>query len=182
MQIDLDSIGRHADASSEIRQRVTKLKVLTADVGQEVNRLAWEIRPTSLDDLGLQTAVQQFLEEWSETSQLKYDLHLTLSDRRLPAAIETALYRILQEALTNVVKHADATTVGIILEATNKEVRLIIEDDGKGFHWEDVENLESPTVRLGLLGIRERLSLVGGALEVETAPGQGATLIIHVPL
>ncbi|MGQ0457774.1 MAG: ATP-binding protein [Hyphomicrobium sp.] len=182
MQLDLDSIGRHADASSEIRQRVTKLKVLTADVGQEVNRLAWEIRPTALDDLGLQTAVQQFLEEWSETSQLKYDLHLTLSDRRLPAAIETALYRILQEALTNVVKHADATTVGIILEATNKEVRLIIEDDGKGFHWENVENLESPTVRLGLLGIRERLSLVGGALEVETAPGQGATLIIHVPL
>ena len=120
MQLDLDGIGRHAEASSEIQQRIVKLKALTADVGQEVNRLAWEIRPTALDDLGLQTAVQQFLEEWSETSKLNFDLHLTLSDRRLPTAIETALYRILQEAITNVVKHADATKVGIILEATGR--------------------------------------------------------------
>lgn len=182
MQLDLDSIGKHADASIEIQERVAKLKTLTADAGQEVNRLAWEIRPTALDDLGLQTAVQQFLEEWSETSKLKFDLHLTLSDRRLPPAIETALYRILQEAVMNVVKHADATKVGIILEATASEVRLIIEDDGKGFCWEDVENLAPPTMRLGLLGIRERLSLVGGSLEVETAPARGTTLIIHVSL
>jgi two-component system, chemotaxis family, sensor kinase Cph1 len=181
MQLDLDGIGRHAEASAEIQQRIVKLKALTANVGQEVNRLAWEIRPTALDDLGLQTAVQQFLEEWSETSKLKIDLHLTLSDRRLPTAIETALYRTLQEAITNVVKHADATKVGIILEATGKEARLIIEDDGKGFQWEDVESSTAPIMRLGILGIRERLSLVGGSLEIETAPGQGTTLIIHVP-
>ncbi|MGQ0674338.1 MAG: GAF domain-containing protein [Hyphomicrobium sp.] len=182
MQIDLDSIGRHAEASEEIQHRVAKLKELTASVGQEVNRLAWEIRPTALDDLGLQTAVEQFLEEWSETSKLRFDLHLTLSDRRLPPTIETALYRILQEAVTNVVKHADATKVGIILEATGHEARLIIEDDGKGFLWEKVEDTVAPTMRLGLLGIRERLTLVGGVLEVETAPGQGTTLIIHVPV
>jgi light-regulated signal transduction histidine kinase (bacteriophytochrome) len=182
MQLDLDSIGRHAEASGEIQQRVLKLKQLTASVGHEVNRLAWEIRPTALDDLGLQTAVQQFLEEWSETSKLKFDLHLTLSDRRLPPVIETALYRTLQEAVTNVVKHADATKVGIILEGNENEARLIIEDNGRGFHWGDVEISPAPTVRLGLLGIRERLSLVGGTLEVETAPGQGTTLIIHVPV
>lgn len=182
MQLDLDSIGRHAEASDEIQQRVVKLKQLTASVGHEVNRLAWEIRPTALDDLGLQTAVQQFLEEWSETSKLQFDLHLTLSDRRLPPVIETALYRTLQEAVTNVVKHADATQVGIILEGNEKEARLIIEDNGRGFHWGDVEVSPAPTVRLGLLGIRERLSLVGGTLEVETAPGQGTTLIIHVPV
>jgi light-regulated signal transduction histidine kinase (bacteriophytochrome) len=181
MQIDLDSIGRHSDASGEIQKRVVKLKQLTASVGHEVNRLAWEIRPTALDDLGLQTAVQQFLEEWSETSKLTFDLHLTLSDRRLPPVIETALYRILQEAVTNVVKHASATKVGIILERDEKEARLIIEDNGRGFDWGDVEISPAPTVRLGLLGIRERLSLVGGTLEVETAPGKGTTLIIHVP-
>ncbi len=181
MQIDLDSIVRHSDASGEIQKRVVKLKQLTASVGHEVNRLAWEIRPTALDDLGLQTAVQQFLEEWSETSELKFDLHLTLSDRRLPPVIETALYRTLQEAVTNVVKHASATKVGIILERNEKEARLIIEDNGKGFDWGDVEISPAPTVRLGLLGIRERLSLVGGTLEVETAPGTGTTLIIHVP-
>jgi signal transduction histidine kinase len=182
MQIDLDGIGRHAEASTDIQQRVAKLKALTADVGHEVNRLAWEVRPTALDDLGLQTAVQQFLEEWSETSKLAFDLHLTLSGRRLPPAIETVLYRTLQEAITNVVKHADATRVGIILESTDKEARLIVEDDGKGFHWDEVENSTVPNMRLGILGIRERLSLVGGSLEIETAPGQGTTIIIHVPI
>lgn len=182
MQLDLDSIARQVGDSGEIHERVLKLKQLTAGVGHEVNRLAWAIRPTALDDLGLQTAVQQFLEEWSETSSLKFDLHLTLSDRRLPPNIETALYRTVQEAVTNVVKHADATKVGIILEAAEKEVRLIIEDNGKGFHWGDQEVSPAPTVRLGLIGIRERLSLVGGTLEVETSPGQGTTLIIHVPI
>ena len=182
MQLDLDSLGRRAEADGEIQRQVARLKTLTANVGQEVNRIAWEIRPTALDDLGLQTAVQQFLEEWSESSKIQFDLHLTLTERRLPPAIETALYRILQEAVTNVIKHADATKVGIILEATTKEARLIIEDDGKGFQWEELGSSTPPAIRLGLLGIRERLSVVGGSLEVETAPGRGTTLIIHVAI
>jgi chemotaxis family two-component system sensor kinase Cph1 len=182
MRLDLDAIAHHDDASGPIRQRVEKLKSLTTDLGQEVNHLAWEIRPTVLDDLGLQTAFEQFLEEWSERSTLKFDLHLTLSDRRLPPAMETALYRVLQEAVRNVVKHAGATRIGVILEATAAEVRLIIEDDGKGFVLNEGEGAPSPSARLGLLGVRERLALVGGSLEIETAPGSGTTLLIHVPL
>ena len=181
MQMDLDGIGRDTEASASIRQRVQKLKSLTTDVGQEVNQLAWEIRPTALDDLGLQKAFQQFLEEWAERSPLKFDVHLALSDRRLPPPIETALYRSLQEAVRNVVNHAQATQVGVILEASATEVRLIVEDDGKGFVWEMPEG-SPPSPRLGLLGVRERLALVGGILEVETSPGSGTTLLIHVPL
>jgi chemotaxis family two-component system sensor kinase Cph1 len=181
MRMDLESIGRDAQASVAIRQRVEKLKSLTTDVGQEVNQLAWEIRPTALDDLGLQTAIQQFLEEWEERSSLKFELHLALNDRRLPAPIETALYRALQEAVRNVVKHAEATQIGVILEANSNEVRLIVEDDGKGFLW-DGEGVAQPPDRLGLLGMRERLALVGGSLEVETSPGAGTTLLVHVPL
>ena len=182
MKFDLDTIGRHAEASEDIRQRVERLKALTTDAGHEVNHLAWEIRPTALDDLGLQKAFEQYLEEWSDRSALAFDLHLMLSDRRLPDAIETALYRILQEAIRNVVKHAEATRVGIILEASDKEVRLIVEDDGKGFNWGGTDMQLGPSSRLGLLGIRERLVLVGGALDVESSPGQGTTLLIHVPL
>lgn len=182
MQLDLDSIGRHAQAGGDIRERVAKLKSLTANVGHEVSRLAWELRPTALDDLGLQIAVQQFLEEWSAASNLELDLVLTLNSRRLEPAVETALYRTLQEAVINVVKHAEATKVGIILEASAKEAVLIVEDDGKGFCWEALAQSTEPTMRLGLLGIRERLSLVGGSLEVESAAGQGTTLIIHVPI
>jgi signal transduction histidine kinase len=182
MGLDLDGIGRDTEASASIRQRVEKLKTLTADIGQEVNHLAWEIRPTALDDLGLQKAFQQFLEEWAERSTLKFDVHLALNNRRLPPAIETALYRVLQEAIRNVVKHARARRVGVILEASEREVRLIVEDDGKGFAWDTEEGAAGPSSRLGLLGVRERLALVGGLLEVETSPGSGTTLLIHVPL
>jgi light-regulated signal transduction histidine kinase (bacteriophytochrome) len=182
MRLDLDGISRDAQTTDAIRERVEKLKILTTSAGHEVNQLAWEIRPTALDDLGLQTAFEQYLEEWSERSPLTFDLHLTLSGRRLPDAVETALYRSLQEAIRNVIKHADASRVGIILEATLTEVRLIVEDDGKGFVWEDTQMPQGPSARLGLLGTRERLALVGGTLEVETSPGNGTTLLIHVPL
>ncbi|SFK66618.1 histidine kinase [Methylocapsa palsarum] len=181
MQWNLDGLGRN-DAPSDLKRRVDQLKSLTADVGQEVNRLAWEIRPTSLDDLGLQTAVQQFIDECAQSSNLQFDLHLALSDRRLPPIIETTLYRILQEAITNVARHAGAKKVGVILEATLDEVILIVEDDGKGFRSDEVDEKLAPSSRLGLLGMRERLALVGGKLEIEAAPGFGTTLIIHVPL
>jgi signal transduction histidine kinase len=182
MRLDLDGIGREAAASASIRERVEKLKELTTDIGQEVNQLAWEIRPTALDDLGLQKALQQFLEEWAERSTIRFDVHLALNDRRLPPAIETALYRVLQEAIRNAVKHAEASKVGVILEATATEVRLIVEDDGKGFVWDRLAAEAAASPRLGLLGVRERLALVGGVLEVETAPGSGTTLLIHVPI
>jgi signal transduction histidine kinase len=91
--------------------------------------------------------------------------------------VETTLYRVLQEALTNIVRHAGATRVGVLLEANEREVRMIVEDDGRGFSPEG-----EPAKRLGLLGIRERLSLVSGSLEVETAPGLGCTLFVRVPL
>ncbi len=182
MQLDLEGIVRDAGVTSSIRERVDRLKSLTAEAGHEVNHLAWEIRPTALDDLGLQTAIQQLIEEWSERSGLSFDVHLTLHGRRLNPAIESVLYRVLQEAILNVIKHAGSSRVGVILEGTETEVRLIVEDNGKGFAMADPRALQGPSARLGLLGVRERLALVGGSLEVESAPGQGTTLLIHVPL
>lgn len=182
MGLDLDHIGRDTAASSSIRQRVEKLNCLTSDIGQEVDHLAWEIRPTALDDLGLQKAFHQFLEEWTERSTIKFDVHLALHNRRLLPAIESTLYRVLQEAIRNVVRHAKASRVGVILEASDTEVRLIVEDDGTGFAWDSEEDAAEPSSRLGLLCVLERLALVGGLLEVETSPGSGTTLLIHVPI
>ena len=181
MSLDLDGIARDRSASSAVKARVERLKTLAADAGQEVNHLAWEIRPTALDDLGLQTAIQQFVEQWAERSTLQFDLHMTLESRRLPAAVESVLYRVLQESIHNVVKHAAATRVGLILEATGTEVRLIVEDNGKGFA-ADAEGARPPSSRLGLLGMRERLALVGGSLEIESFQGEGTTLLVHVPI
>ena len=107
------------------------------------------------------------------------DLLVDLKDRRLPRAVETTLYRVLQEAISNIVKHAAASKVGVTLETTPDGVVLIIEDDGKGFEPETVNRGASP--RLGLLGMRERVALIRGKLEIETAPGSGTTLIIRAP-
>nr|WP_294556911.1 GAF domain-containing protein [uncultured Rhodopila sp.] len=181
LQLGLDGLGRGLPEDTELQTRVAALKGLAKGVGAEVNRLAWEIRPTALDDLGLETAIRHLTEIWAERSGLPIRLHLALNDRRLDPAVETTLYRVLQEALNNIVRHAEATRVGVLLEANEKEVRMIVEDNGRGFTIGG-EPEDHPARRLGLLGIRERLSLISGALEIETAPGQGCTLFVRVPL
>ncbi|MCW2285007.1 light-regulated signal transduction histidine kinase (bacteriophytochrome) [Rhodoblastus acidophilus] len=180
LQLGLDELGEAMPAQA--KERLAALRTLAKGVGSDVNRLAWEIRPTALDDLGLQTAIQHLVETWSERLNFRVDLRLALDDRRLDPAVETTLYRVLQEAITNIARHAEATRVGVLLEARDKEVRMIIEDDGRGFSVDDPLRAGAPTKRLGLLGIRERLSLVSGALEIETAPGRGCTLFVRVPL
>ena len=97
-------------------------------------------------------------------------------------AVETTLYRVLQEAITNIARHAEATRVAVLLEAGEKEVCMIVEDNGRGFTPGEAEPAGMALKRLGLLGIRERLSLVSGTLEVESAPGRGCTLYIRAPL
>ncbi|RAI43542.1 hybrid sensor histidine kinase/response regulator [Rhodoplanes roseus] len=181
LQLGLDSMARGVSGAADLRDEIASLKGLTVRISEEVNRLAWEIRPTALDDLGLQEAIRQLPAEWRSRCSLDFDLHLAL-DRRLPAGLDSALYRVLQEAITNIVRHAGATRAGIILECTGEEVRMIVEDDGRGFSAEETGPVGPSSRRLGLLGIRERLSLVGGSLEIESAPGRGTTLFARVPL
>jgi light-regulated signal transduction histidine kinase (bacteriophytochrome) len=181
LQLGLDGLGRCLPQENGLQTQLVALKGLAKGVGADINRLAWEIRPTALDDLGLETAIRHLTEIWAERSNLPIRLHLALNDRRLDPAVETTLYRVLQEALNNIVRHAEATRVGVLLEANEKEVRMIVEDDGRGFT-NGGQPDDKPAKRLGLLGIRERLSLVCGALEVETAPGLGCTLFVRVPL
>ena len=104
----------------------------------------------------------------------------TFHDRRLPPAVETTLYRVLQEGVTNVVKHAGASRVGVIVRTSPDDVVMMIEDDGKGFDPEAVNRRS--TRHFGLLGMRERLALIQGSVEFETEPGAGTTLLIRAPL
>jgi signal transduction histidine kinase len=171
-------------ASNEAaQQRLTQLKRLAGEIGRELSRIAWELRPRALDDLGLRVAVTQYLEEWAERSRLHIDLEVNLGDSRLPQAVETAAFRVLQEAITNVVKHSGADRVGVILEATDKELRLIVEDNGRGFDAAGSSaDLDLGIGHLGLLGVRERLALAGGSLEVESSPQGGTTVYARIPL
>ncbi len=182
LQLGLEGVGQVSQTDPDVQARVGQLKALAADVGREVNRLAWEIRPTVLDDLGLQTAVRNLLETWSAGCGIRFDLEMRCGDRRLAPDIEVTLYRVLQEALTNVVRHADASRVGVILTFADRQVDMIIEDDGSGFAAGTGEGENPPSRRLGLLGIRERLSLAGGTLEIESASGEGTTLFVRIPM
>lgn len=162
-----------------ITGKLERLRKLAAEGQSDVSDLCWQIRPASLEGLDLEHATRRLAEEWQARKGLVFDLHLSLGTRKISPAIETTLYRVLQEALRNVAKHADATRVGIILRSTPKEVVLIVEDDGDGFIWAD-DNV--PVLALGLKGMKERVALLGGSLDVETAPNAGTTLLVSVPL
>jgi signal transduction histidine kinase len=164
------------------QRRLTELKNLAGELGRELNRMAWELRPRALDDLGLRRAVTQFLEVWAERSGLSIDLEINLDDRRLPQAVETALFRVLQEAITNVVKHSGADRVSVILDATDDQIRLIVEDDGRGFDQDGGGEQLTLGGRLGLLGVRERIAQLGGSLEVESGVKGGTTIYVRIPL
>ena len=180
MTMKLEILAQKVAEVAPLRAGLVDLKSLTAAVGDEVSRLAWELRPIALDDIGLEPAVRRFVEEWAQRSGMLFDLHVVLKEPRLPPDVETTLYRVLQEGITNVVKHANAKRVGVTLTASLKDVVMIIEDDGVGFEPEDLRR--SSSSRLGLRGIRERLASIYGGLEIESQPGNGTALIIRVTL
>ena len=157
------------------REATASIRELVAATLQDVRRLAVELRPSALDDFGLVPAVERLASNLSEQSDLVVDLEARLGDRRLPPEAETALYRIVQEGLTNVVKHAAAHRVSITLVRKEAAAVVVIEDDGQGFDPEAVR-----AGALGFTGMRERVELVGGRLTVETSPGAGTTVVAEV--
>ena len=161
--------------TDEAREATAAIRELVASTLQDVRRLAVELRPSALDDFGLVPAVERLAANLSEQSDLVVDFEARLGDRRLPPEAETALYRIVQEALTNVVKHADAHRVSITLVRKEASAVVVVEDDGQGFEPGAVR-----TGALGFTGMRERVELVGGRLTVESSPGAGTTLVAEV--
>jgi PAS domain S-box-containing protein len=161
--------------------RLHKLLELTDQIGREVHHLALELRPTALDDLGLKEALGNYVDTWAERSGVQIDFQATGLDlNRLPAPVETALYRVVQESLTNVLKHAAAKHVSVVLQRLPGQASAVIEDDGRGFDADS--SLIANENSLGVLGMQERLALVGGSLTVESVIGRGTTVIARVPL
>lgn len=168
---------------SSARDRLQNLQALTDLIGRQIHTLALELRPTALDDLGLQAALANYAEGWTERSGVDVDFHgIGLEGVRLPAPVETALYRVTQEALTNVLKHAGASRVSVVLQRSPGQVAVVVEDDGRGFDPDSPATAMSAERRLGVLGMRERVALVGGTLTIESGPGRGTTVIARVPL
>jgi PAS domain S-box-containing protein len=163
--------------------RLHELQALTDRIGRELHQLALELRPTALDDFGLEAALTNYTEEWGARAGVEVDFHAAgLDAGRLPAATETALYRVILEALTNVLKHARATRVSVVLQGSPGQVVAVVEDDGCGFDPEPALAGSAAEHRLGILGMRERVALLGGELTIDSGPGRGTTVIAHVPL
>jgi two-component system, NarL family, sensor histidine kinase DevS len=161
----------------DVSRSVLALRELVVATLQDVRRLAVELRPKALDDFGLVPALERLTETFAEQANVTVHVEAVLGHARLPEEVETALYRIVQEALTNVIKHANAQTVSVVLTRKGDRVAAVIEDDGRGF--------DPGTGRdegLGLVGMRERIGLVDGRLSVESGPGRGTTIAVEVPL
>ncbi|HZR91979.1 MAG TPA: GAF domain-containing sensor histidine kinase [Gaiellaceae bacterium] len=166
-----------AKTLEEAKAGAASLRELVVDTLQGVRRLAVELRPKALDDFGLVPAIERLAETFSEQTGIAVDFEQTLTGERLTGEIETALYRIVQEGLTNVVKHAGASRVSVVLARKPDAVTAIIEDDGRGF-----ESKGTDGRGLGLVGMRERLRLLDGKLSIESTQGAGTTIVAEVPL
>ncbi len=147
----------------------------------DVRRLAWNVRPSILDDYGLDRALARYIDETQKRVDFSIDYQCAFppDKGRLPSQIEVTLYRIAQEAITNIIRHAGATQASVILLSHDREVTLIIEDNGCGFDLANVEHGGHPP--LGIIGMKERAELVGGELVVDSQPGKGATIHVRIP-
>ena len=167
---------RSAHSEEESARAEADLRELVVQALQDVRALAVELRPSALDDFGLAPALERLAHTFSEQSGIQTSTEFVL-DGRLPAELETTLYRVVQEALTNVVKHAGAEHVSIVVAKRNRQVIATIDDDGRGFSEKEVRE-----DALGLIGMRERLALLGGTLNVSSEPGGGTTVSAQAPL
>lgn len=165
------------------REALADLRALAAKTLDAVHDLSLQLRPSVLDDLGLVPAMERLVAEFGRTHGVPVTLETNLrGGPRLPATVETALYRIGQETLTNVARHANARAASLILERRAGLVTLILEDDGRGFDAASQLSGAGQRQPLGIFGMRERATLLGGTLTIESAPGAGTTVFVEIPL
>ncbi len=171
---------REATDPPDQEKRFELIESIVSQLDRDVDFLAWDLRPAALDDVGLDAAVSQFLNKWSAVNEVQVDFHHSTHDgTRISGDVESHLYRVVQEALNNVSKHAGATRVSVILERRADDVILIVEDDGGGFNSDD-ERIRRRG--MGLTGIEERAASMGGNVDLESSAGKGTTLFVRVPL
>lgn len=176
--LGLSLLEREADRPEAVVERATELEALADGMFENLHRLAMNLRPAALDHLGLVAALSQYVDAFSQQHEIPTHFEATdLAEERLSAAVETALYRIVQEALTNVARHAQANRVDVVLQRRGNQVVAVVEDDGEGF---DAEAAVASN-RLGLFGMRERAEMLNGTLAIESAIGKGTTVSVEVP-
>jgi signal transduction histidine kinase len=176
------AIARAGKADGKTKDMLTNMKTLTVRTIDNVHKIIFDLRPSILDDLGLLSAVRWYAQNRLSELSIKTRVEVTGEERKIPSQIEAALFRIVQEAINNIAKHAEAQNVILSVEFMDSAIRIEVEDDGKGFDVEAVTLQSDKTQGLGLLGLRERITILGGELRISSQPGSGTHLIIEVPL
>ena len=183
--LGLESLARLPDLPPAANNQLSYLRETTKQFELDVHSVALELRPTTLDDLGLEPALSSFAREWAKRHDQRIKVVFNSSgftnpEKRLQFDVEVAIYRVVQEALTNASRHSNAQIVSIILEGDHTQVRVTIEDDGVGFDVEKMMSSAAENRRLGLLSMQERVQMIGGEFKIDS--GAGTTIIVTVPL
>jgi signal transduction histidine kinase len=182
LRFSISALKEQRPVSPEaMRERVESLDRMIAGLDKDVDRLAWDLRPPALDEEGLSPALEELLRQWSMATGIQSEFHSSLARAiRLPPESESHVYRIVQEALNNAGKHAKASCVSVLIDSRSNQLLLTVEDDGCGF-----DPGQQSTVSeggLGLIGMQERATLIGGNVAIESNPGKGTTVLIRIPL
>ncbi|KKM11862.1 histidine kinase [Clostridiales bacterium PH28_bin88] len=164
-----------------VKHELSELKSMVKASLQDVRKIIYDLRPMALDDLGIVPTLKRYMAEFEEKHGLDVDFSVTGQEQRFSNALEVALFRIVQEALNNVYKHAQARQVSVKLELMPEKVNLVVIDDGKGFHLDKVM-AESDKDTYGLMGMRERVELLDGIIRINTSPGRGTKIAVQIPL
>jgi two-component system sensor histidine kinase UhpB len=180
LALKLAALRQPRDGQPILVEELAPLEAIARRLDADLDQFVWRLRPPSLDDLGLVAALENYVNQWAAEFGLHAEVHANGIDRGdLTSETATALYRIAQEALNNVAKHAQARSAVVLLDRSAARVSLIVEDDGKGF---DVARQLRSGERFGVTGMRERTLLLGGAFDVESTPGKGTTIVARIPL
>lgn len=183
LTVNLEALANALPLDADnMRNRLRGIQSTAIRTLDEIHKVIWELRPTLLDDLGLVAAVEWLAETHLEASNIKVHLETAGMERRLPSKIETAIFRIIQEAITNIIRHANAESACISLDFEESHVVTHVEDDGRGF---DIDEAMRATKRgrgLGLLSMKERAELLGGVFSIRSNPGQGTQIDVRIPV
>jgi signal transduction histidine kinase len=176
-------VALRSAAAGDATGHLSEARAMLRRIDDDVDALAWQIRPAMLDDDGFVPALRRYVEDWSARCRVPAEFwadETVDAPGFLTSETETNLYRITQEALNNIAKYAGASSVEVLLTRRGDAAVLLVQDDGNGF---DLTEFGSKSVKtMGLVGMRERAGLVGGSFQIESAPGEGTTVYVQVPL
>jgi two-component system CheB/CheR fusion protein len=183
LRLNLEPLKDRSLLQNGLREQVERLEQIAMQLDADADFLAWQLRPPVLDDVGLAAALERRVKEWARYFNIHAEFHTSgFRQTRLAPEIETHLYRIAQESLNNVAKHAGASRVDVLLEYRKNYAVLIVEDNGQGFDPNQTAITGDEGKEFGLIGMRERAALFGGTVEVESAPDQGTTIFVRIPI